>query len=492
MRAVRRSRFLLSLLAKTAGLILSLEVACASAACVGDCAGTEQVTIANLIVGVSISLGRQPLASCEAFDENGSGGVEISELIRGVNNALRGCPDAATPSPTPGATPTVGGGVAPAGDEVQVNVFTANGQSNPSAAAAGSEFAVAWQSRGEDGDDYGIIARRLDANGQPEGDADVVNETAASVQRAPALATTGDGFVVAWSSYDQDGDGDGVFARLLGGDGAAQGREFAVNQFTTRDQGYASVAGHDSGSFLVVWESTGQDGNGRGIFARRFAPRGAPLGDEFQVNADGAGDQRRPAIAALGGGAFAVAWMSDRADGEGRGIVARRLASDGSALGGEFVVNLTAAGDQAYPDVAAVDGGGFVVAWESDGQDGDGRGVFARFFTDAGAAVGGEFQVNTTTTGNQRRPRVASDGAGGLVATWESASGGAVAVFGQRYDSRARARGGEFAIPTRTGLASRRPVIASAGNGFVVVWEAYPDGDGDGYGIASRRFDLLP
>jgi hypothetical protein len=35
-------------------------------------------------------------------------------------------------------------------------------------------------------------------------------------------------------------------------------------------------------------------------------------------------------------------------------------------------------------------------------------------------------------------------------------------------------------------------VIASAGNGFVVVWEAYPDGDGDGYGIASRRFDLLP
>jgi hypothetical protein len=184
--------------------------------------------------------------------------------------------------------------------------------------------------------------------------------------------------------------------------------------------------------------------------------------------------------------------MSDRADGDGRGIVARRLAADGSPAGSEFVVNSFTAGDQAYAAVAAVDNQRFVVAWESEGQDGDGRGIFARFFTNDGAPSGDEFQVNRTTTGSQRRPQVAADAAGGFVATWESPSSLGLAVFGQRFDSRARARGEQFPVPSRGDVAARRPVVAGASNGFVVAWENYPDGDGDGYGIAARRFDLLP
>ena len=61
--------------------------------CVGDCAGDNQVDIADLVIGVDIALGTQPLSVCPAFDD-GSGVVTIAVLITAVNNSLGGCPGA--------------------------------------------------------------------------------------------------------------------------------------------------------------------------------------------------------------------------------------------------------------------------------------------------------------------------------------------------------------------------------------------------------------
>src|SRR5687768_8177476 len=45
-----------------------------------------------------------------------------------------------------------------------------------------------------------------------------------------------------------------------------------------------SVAVDHDGDFVVAWTSYGQDGSGGGIFARVFDRVGSPLTDEFQVN----------------------------------------------------------------------------------------------------------------------------------------------------------------------------------------------------------------
>jgi cysteine-rich repeat protein len=62
------------------------------AACVGDCDGSCNVEISELILGVNIALGNFPLQNCPAFDPSGNGRVEINELIQAVSNALNGCP----------------------------------------------------------------------------------------------------------------------------------------------------------------------------------------------------------------------------------------------------------------------------------------------------------------------------------------------------------------------------------------------------------------
>ena len=62
--------------------------------CVGDCDGDGHVAINELIAGVGVALGTQPLDACIAFDANHSGTVTIDELIAAVTNALSGCPAA--------------------------------------------------------------------------------------------------------------------------------------------------------------------------------------------------------------------------------------------------------------------------------------------------------------------------------------------------------------------------------------------------------------
>jgi len=60
--------------------------------CAGDCNGDGMVAIGELIIGVNIALGNQPLANCLALDSNSNGMVQINELIAAVTAALTGCP----------------------------------------------------------------------------------------------------------------------------------------------------------------------------------------------------------------------------------------------------------------------------------------------------------------------------------------------------------------------------------------------------------------
>src|SRR6185369_9805464 len=106
--------------------------------CVGDCGGTGMVRINDLVLGVNISLGLQPVSACPAF-QNDEGNVDIAQLVRAVNNALRGCtPSGPTATPTasetttpPTQTPTATPGVC--GD----NVIDAGEQCDPVGSSCG-------------------------------------------------------------------------------------------------------------------------------------------------------------------------------------------------------------------------------------------------------------------------------------------------------------------------------------------------------------------
>ncbi|MHA1600121.1 MAG: Ig-like domain-containing protein, partial [Alphaproteobacteria bacterium] len=196
------------------------------------------------------------------------------------------------------------------------------------------------------------------------------------------------------------------------------GRDIGVNTTTVGAQQSPAMVALSGGGFVVTWESQNQDGSGFGIFAQRFDAAGQALGVEFQVNTFTQNAQQIPAMAALNDGGFVIVWDSQNQDGNNKGIFAQRFDAGGQAVGSEFQVNTTVQNIQESPDVAALSGGGFIVTWQSQNQDGSSLGIFAQLFDSTGQATGSEFQVNTFAANAQEASSVAALSIGGFVIVW--------------------------------------------------------------------------
>ncbi len=365
------------------------------------------------------------------------------------------------------------------GTELQVNSYTTHNQSLPAIDADGDgDFVVSWSSYGQDGEDLGVFARRFASTGAALGAELHVTLFTMAAQGAPAVAVdTGGSFVVVWQSSGPDGSGYGVFARRFSSAGNPVGGELQVNTYTNYSQADPSVAKDGDGDFVVTWSSA-QDGSDRGIFARRFTSAGAALTSEFQVNVFTSLLQYGSSIAAENNGDFVVVWNSNPQDGYDGGIFARRFSSAGAVLGVEFQVSDFTAFAQ-YDAAVAVDADGdFVVAWTGYQQDGDLAGVFARRFSSAGAAQGVEFQISDYTTGRQNQPSIVARDGGDFVVAWRSyQDGSSGGVFARRFSSAGVALGHEVQVNTYTSADQSRPVLAAGGDGrFVVAWQSSHDG----------------
>lgn len=236
-------------------------------------------------------------------------------------------------------------------------------------------------------------------------------------------------FVVVYESEQQDAntvgrdlDGTGIFAQRFDTNGALVGSEFRINTYTKDDQSTPAIAMNAQGDFVVVWESDRQDGSGVGIFGQRYNNSGQTVGSEFQVNTGTEGNQVNPAVALDESGNFVVTWQSDDqdADGDGYGVYARRYNSTGSPSSQEFLVNQTTDGDQIDPAVSMDANGNFTIAWVSEDQDGDGSAIIAQQFSRSGSRNGGEFQVNSNADGDQTHPAIGLTATSDYAITWQN------------------------------------------------------------------------
>ena len=308
------------------------------------------------------------------------------------------------------------------------------------------------------------------------------------VWAAIAIEDNGD-FVVVWQSEgDQDGQGEGVFGRRFASSGAAISGEFQVNVVTENHQWSPEIATDPDGDFVVVWHSAqGQDGSGYGVFGRRYTSSGDAIGGEFQVNSHTSGTQSYATIGMDGAGNFTVVWQSDTQDGDNFGIRGQRFNSGGSRVGTEFPVNPVTTGNQILPSVALDETGAAVVVWSSNGQDGIDFGVFGRRFDSSGAPLSSDFQVNLSTSGTERNASVGAADDGAFVVAWQGPDGDNYGMFARRFDS-AGSGAGEQQVNDNTVSFQIAPAIAVDGNGaFVVVW-ASNDLYGLQYGVFARRF----
>lgn len=250
-----------------------------------------------------------------------------------------------------------------------------------------------------------------------------MNDYTQDSQTSPSLAGLPNGkFVAAWTSYDQDGSYDGIYAKIFNNNGVATSQEFRVNNYTYGSQFDPCVSKLSNGGFVVAWSSTIQDGYNEGIYAQIYSPNGNIVGSEFKVNTFVFNSQYKPKVIGLSNGRFVIVWQSYTQDGSGAGVYGQIFNNDGTFIGNEFRVNTYTSNSQSQSCIASFSNNNFVVVWSSMYQDNSGGGIYAQLFDSDGAKVGREFRINQQTTHNQEEPDVVALFNDKFIVTWKTST----------------------------------------------------------------------
>jgi len=153
--------------------------------------------------------------------------------------------------------------------------------------------------------------------------------------------------------------------------------------------------------------------------------------------------------------------------------------------GSEFQIHTTTAGNQAHPQIAMDASGNFAVVWFSVLD------IYCRRYDSTGVPVGSPFRVNTNTLSGKDYPAIDMNDGGDFVVVWQSAyqDGDFWGIFGQLYDNTGSAVGSEFQINSYTTNDQVLPAVAMSPTGsFAVVWQSLNQ-DGNDYEVYGRCFD---
>ena len=353
----------------------------------------------------------------------------------------------------------------------------------------------------------------------------LVNTATAGAQGTPQITVlAGGGFVITWTDASAGvggASGDtsqrAVKAQVYAANGSRVGSELLVNTATAGTQDSQHIVALSNGGFVVTWQdnslgvggATG-DSSLSAVKAQVYAADGSRIGTELLVNSATASSQVNGSVIALSNGGFAVTWTDaslgvggTTGDTSGTAIKAQIYAGDGSRIGTELLVNTAVTGDQHFPQMVALSGGGFAVTWVDEslgvgGATGDtsGSAIKAQVFTASGSHVGAELLVNTATQNAQNGQQITALSNGGFVVTWQDASAGVggatgdtsgLGVKAQIYAADGSRVGGELLVNTETlGDQYSEQITALSNGGFVVTWAAQTDGN-----VGDRSFDAV-
>ena len=148
-------------------------------------------------------------------------------------------------------------------------------------------------------------------------------------------------------------------------------------------------------------------------------------------------------------------------------------------LGGEFQVNTFTPGNQSDADVATDAQGNFVAVWDGPATDSSQQTVFVQRFDRDGAALGTEYEVPTGMCSQPRfQPAMCRGSSGAGVLAWSMTGPGGTArrIVAQLFGSGGNLLGTEFQVSSQVpadSYESSSSVACGDAGDFVVAWNDY-------------------
>ena len=364
-------------------------------------------------------------------------------------------------------------------------VAIAGKQSNQVVVSDGANGAiVVWQDHR--GADFDIYVQRIDATGVARWTTNgVALCTAAGDQYAPQIISDGaGGAIVAWPDH-RNGTNDDIYVRRIDASGVAQWTANGVALCTaTGDQRGPRIAADGSGGAIIAWsdERSGVDAD---VYVQRVNAAGA-----IQYAANGVamctatGDQFVGALVPNGAGAAIAVWQDVR-NGTDADIYAQRINSiGGMSWAANGVAVSSASGDQDSPAAVSDGAGGVIATWE-DFRGGVTYDVYAQRVNSAGSVRWAANGVALCAAAeDQVLPTITSDNVGGAIASWtDSRNSSDSDIYAQRIDGSGVVQwtGNGVALCTASS-GQDSPALAPDGQGGVIAaWDDGRNGNPDVY-----------
>lgn len=274
------------------------------------------------------------------------------------------------------------------------------------------------------------------------------------------------------------------------------GTETRVSTYTAGDQRAQQITVLKDGGWVVTWQSSTQDNGTFGVYQQLYSASGAKDGIEIRVNSFTDSDQSNPKITALTNGGWVVAWNSfgqeTLADGElaSTGVYQQAFGAGGGKVGGETQVNVATQLNQQDPVLSALDGGGWATAWLSQEDNGSPFGIlrpYLRIYNASGTSITGEIAIGASIAGQLSAPQLTTLSNGNIVAIW-STSGSNTEVYQQVFSPTGTTVSSTAQVNTFTaGNQTDARVEALKGGGWVVTWTSTLQ-DGDDRGTYQQAY----
>jgi Ca2+-binding RTX toxin-like protein len=363
--------------------------------------------------------------------------------------------------------------------EFRVNTDPQFNQSMPvTATLADGSVVVVWTDSGS-APQATLSYQHFDSQGNLIGGETTFAGNVALYEPASVAKLTDGGFVVSWQTYDGN-----IHLQRFDANGAAASGETQVNPnlVPLQHQDNEAVTGLADGGWIVTWRSESDSTSGSAyqtIFSQQYDASGHPVGQQPLIVESMPVPMGNASVTSLLSGGYVVAWDHD---GE---ILQRRYDAGGQPSGdGSPQVVASSGGDPAY--VAALADGGWLVLYS-----GASFSVYAQRYDSTGHAMGDATLVAPKAgQGFYEGATATGLAGGGYVITWQTTgSSDAVDIHAQRFDASGARAGGEFVVNTETQYGQITPAVtALQDGGFMITWSSAMQ-DGMGAGIYATRFD---
>ncbi|MFN8670513.1 MAG: type II CAAX endopeptidase family protein [Candidatus Sericytochromatia bacterium] len=140
-------------------------------------------------------------------------------------------------------------------EEIQVNNYIKNDQKNPSISNYNSIPFIVWQSKGQDGDNWGVYGKKIKFDKENNLSEDIIiSQTSKGIQENPVVENIGENFIVSWNGNGNN-DESGIYARFFDKNINPLTDEFLVNNEISGEQSNPKIIKKDNNNFYITWRN---------------------------------------------------------------------------------------------------------------------------------------------------------------------------------------------------------------------------------------------